>query len=203
MPNTRPSRDLTNPFCAARLRPGTIDFIFEHGTCLEQLVDVLEANQWHGQITGRHGTGKSTLLAALTPAMEARGRLVKTVTLGADQKALPGEFLTSLRLTAGLGVAAIDGVEQLHVWNRLLLKRFCHAHAVGLVVASHRSARLPYLYQTAVDVPRAWKVVERFQEGYPPLVRIGDLVERLASRHNNLREALFDLYDLYEERARA
>ena len=42
-----------NPFCAARLRPGTIDFVFEQGKSLEQLVDALEANAWQGQITGR------------------------------------------------------------------------------------------------------------------------------------------------------
>ena len=89
MPNHLPHLDLTNPFCAARLRPGTIDFVFEQGKSLEQLVDALEANAWHGQITGGHGTGKSTLLAALTPAMEGRGRLVKSITLVAGQRILP------------------------------------------------------------------------------------------------------------------
>ena len=60
--------------------------------------------------------------------------------------------------------------------------------------------RLPVIYQTAIDVPRAWRVVERIQDGFTPLVRLSDLVERLAQRHGNLREALFDLYDIYEER---
>jgi hypothetical protein len=65
------------------------------------------------------------------------------------------------------------------------------------------AAPLPVIYQTAIDVPRSWKVVERLQDGFTPLVRLSDLVERLAQWHANLREALFDLYDIYEERRRA
>jgi len=199
---SEPTSSPTNPFSAARLRPGTIDFIFEHGKNLAQLADALEASHWRGEITGQHGTGKSTLLAAMTLAIEQRGRIVKAVTLSAGQRRLPREYFTSLRHTAGLGVAVVDGVEQLSPWNRLRLKRFCRIQGVGLLVASHRSARLPSIYRTTIDVPRAWQVVERFQEGFPPLVRMSDLVERLAQRQSNLREALFDLYDLYEQRSR-
>ncbi len=202
MPNHPLDRDLSNPFCAARLRPGTIDFVFEQGKSLQQLVDSLEAHAWQGQIIGRHGTGKSTLLAALTPAIADRGRLVKSTILVAGQRHLPREFMTSLRLSAGLGVAAVDGVEQLPFWNRLLLKRFCRRHGVGLVVASHRSADLPILYETVLDEARAWRVVEQLQNGFPPRIEIGDLTARLARHQGNLREALFDLYDLYEERSR-
>lgn len=202
MPNHPLHLDLSNPFSAARLRPGTIDFVFESGKSLEQLVDSLEANAWRGQITGCHGTGKSTLLAALTPAIEARSRLVKSVTLMAGQRRLPHDFIASLRLTAGVGVAAVDGIEQLHFWNRILLKQACRTHGIGLVVASHRSAGLSSLYETAVDETRAWKVVEQLQDGFPPRIDRGDLTARLGRHAGNLREALFDLYDLYEERSR-
>ena len=88
---------MSNPFSATRLRPGTIEFVFEHGRNLAQLVDLLEANHWLGEITGRHGTGKSTLLAALTPAIEARGRTVNAITLSAGQRNLPHGYLASLR----------------------------------------------------------------------------------------------------------
>ncbi len=200
MPNHLPNHDLSNPFCAARLRPGTIDFVFEQGKNLQQLVDALEANAWLGQIIGGHGTGKSTLLAALAPAIEARGRLVKSITLTAGERRLPREFITSLKDSAGLGVAAVDGIEQLHPWNRLHLRRVCQAHGSGLVAASHRRTNLPSLYETAVDEARAWRVVQQLQRGFPPRVEAEDLALRLARHQGNLREALFDLYDLYEER---
>jgi len=202
MRSLSPNLDRSNPFCAARLRPGTIDFVFEQGKSVEQLVETLAANAWRGQITGGHGTGKSTLLIALIPAIEARGRSVKPVILAAGQRHLPRRYFRVLRRTAGRGVAAVDGIEQLHFWNRLLLERFCRSHGTGLIVASHRSARLPSLYRTTVDEGRAWSVVQRLQDGFPPHIQIGDLVERLARRQGNLREALFDLYDLYEERSR-
>ncbi len=189
MLNPLSNLDRTNPFCAARLRPGTIDFVFEQGKSLQQLVEVLEANAWQGQITGGHGTGKLTLLAALTPAIEARGRPVRSVTLVAGQRHLPRDFLETLQHSAGPGVAAVDGVEQLHPWNRLLLKRFCRTHGAGLVVASHRRSDLPGLYETAVDHTRAWSVVQRLQSGFPPRIEIEDLLQRLARHEGNLREA--------------
>jgi hypothetical protein len=200
MPDPPLHLDLSNPFCASRLRPGTIDFIFEAGKSAGQLADILEAHAWWGEIIGCHGTGKSTLLAALTRTIEARGRLVKSITIVAGERRLPRAFFTSLRPTAGLGVAVVDGFEQLDAWNRLRLKRFCRKHSVGLVVASHRSANLPHLYETAVDDDRAWRVVQRLQSGFPPRIESGDLTARLARHQGNLREALFDLYDLYEER---
>ena len=98
----------SNPFCAARLRPGTIGFVFERGEGVEQLVDALEANAWQGQITGPHGTGKSTLLAALTTAIEARGRTVRSVVISAEERRLPRGFIASLRLAAGRGLAAVE-----------------------------------------------------------------------------------------------
>lgn len=195
-----PNSSLTNPFSAARLRPGTISFIFEHGVNLGQLVDALEANRWRGEIIGQHGTGKSTLLTALVPAIAARGRVVKVATLASGQRRLPEGYLAALRVTAGLGVAVIDGFEQLGLLNRWRLRRCCRSQGTGLLVAMHRTAGMPRIYQTKIDVPRAWMVVQRFQEGFAPLVKLSDLVERLAQRQLNLREALFDLYDVYESR---
>ena len=127
-----PSLDRTNPFCALRAcPPGTIEFVFEPGKSLQQLVDALEANAWQGQIIGVHGTGKSTLLASLTVAIEDRGRSVSSATLCDRTTTSAAEFFRSLRASAGQGVAAVDGVEQLHTWNRLLLKRFCRDMAWG------------------------------------------------------------------------
>ena len=62
--------------------------------------------------------------------------------------------------------------------------------------------RLPGLYETALDATRAWRVVQELQNGFPPRIEIGDLSARLARHQGNLREALFDLYDIYEERSR-
>ena len=187
---------LGNPFCAARLRPGAIDFVFKPRESVGQLVAALEANAWRGQIRGPHGTGKSTLLTALARGIEDHGRAVKSVTLATRQRRLPREFIASLRQAPRHGVAVVDGIDQLHFWNGWLLKRTCRTHGIGLVVVSHRSAHLPDLYKTDVDEARAWSVVEQLQDGFPSLVEFDDLAARLVRHAGNLREALFDLYNV-------
>ncbi len=99
-------------------------------------------------------------------------------------------------------VLLVDGYEQLASWNRLRLKHFCRRCGVGLVVASHRTAGLPPLCQTAIDVEAAWPIVAQLQQGYCPLVTPRDLAEGLRRHEGDLREALFDLYDLYQRRNR-
>ncbi len=193
------STPASNPFCAARLRPGTIDYIFDGTTNLDQLVATLAANRWRGQITGPHGSGKSTLLAAMRPAIQAAGRDVHLLVMTDDDRNLPRFFLKSLRGSSP-SVAAIDGFEQLSAWNRLRLKWFCRRQGVGLVVTTHHSAGLPDVCRTSIDLLRAWQVVERLQAGFAVLIQRSDLIECLARRRGDLREALFDLYDLYEKR---
>ena len=46
------------------------------------------------------------------------------------------------------------------------------------------------------------QIVERFQHDYPSRVTDEDVAERFARHGGNVREMLFDLYDLYETRRR-
>ncbi len=189
-----------NPFCASRLRPGTIPFVFRHDESVEQLVERLGQAGWRGQIVGPNGSGKSTLLATLLRAIERKAQAVQAVTLRQGQRRLPRGFRAAIgRLPPG-AVAVVDGYEQLGLGSRLRLKFLCRRRGLGLVVTSHRPVGLPDLHRTAVDVPRAWQVVERLGQGFPRRVAVSDLVECLARRRNDLREALFDLYDLHAAR---
>src|SRR5688572_22171912 len=69
----------TNPFASHRVCPGAVAFVFRPGESAAQLVERLRASDWFGQVIGPHGTGKSTLLAALSPALRAAGRDVSVV----------------------------------------------------------------------------------------------------------------------------
>jgi hypothetical protein len=188
-----------NPFSAHRIQPSAVAFLFPPGTSADALVERLHAALWRGQIVGPHGSGKSTLLAALLSALQRAGHSTLSIALRDGQRKLPREFLAAARRSSP-DLLAIDGYEQLGLWRRFMLGRLCRRRGLGLVVTSHRSAGLPDLFRTAVDARLAWRVVEQLQAGFPPLVTFDDVAERLARHPGDLRETLFDLYDLYTQR---
>jgi hypothetical protein len=76
------------------------------------------------------------------------------------------------------------------------------ARPTGLLVTAHSSVGLPELCRTAVKVELACHIAGQLQRGYPRLVTTQDVAERFPRHGGNLRELLFDLYDLYEQRQR-
>ncbi len=55
----------SNPFSTRFVRPGALAYRFPPGESAATLVERLAASGWRGQIVGPHGSGKSTLVAAL------------------------------------------------------------------------------------------------------------------------------------------
>jgi hypothetical protein len=94
----------------------------------------------------------------------------------------------------------VDGYEQLGKWARLRLKWFCRRRGVGLLVTAHESVGLPTLYQTSTSVALAEAVAGRLLRGDWSRVSRDDVSQRYAACQGNLRDMLFDLYDLYERR---
>jgi len=188
-----------NPFCSRRVRPGALPYRFAAGETAAGLVRRLGRSGWRGQIVGPHGSGKSALLAALVPAIEEAGRPTFAIELHDGQRRLP----LSLRRTPGLDgstVLIIDGYEQLSHWQRFRVRRFCRRRGLGLLVTAHTAVGLPELWQTASDLELARQIVEQLQREYPSRVTSEDVAERFARREGDMREMLFDLYDLYEQR---
>jgi hypothetical protein len=188
-----------NPFSTRRTRPGAIPFLFPPGQNAETLIDRLREAGWWGEIVGRHGSGKSTLLAALTTAIERAGQRTVLLTLHDGQRRLPLDLKRDGRLRPPL-VLIVDGYEQLSRWRRLLLKRFCRRQGIGLLVTAHESMGLPPLCQTAVTLDLAEQIVRQLLGDQPsPFIPV-EVSQSLSRRGGNLRETLFDLYDLYEQR---
>ncbi len=165
---------------------------------LAEVMARLERAGWRGQIVGPHGSGKSALLEALVPAIEGAGRPVLRFSLHDGQRRLPANLR---RCTPAVGtVVVIDGYEQLSWWYRLWVRGLCRARRLGLLVTSHRSCGLPLVYGTAVDLELAWRVVSHLLADQQGRITRDDVAARLAAHRGNLRETLFDLYDLYELR---
>ena len=188
-----------NPFNTRHVRPGVITFVFPPGDNADALVDRLRQAGWCGEIVGEHGSGKSTLLATLTPAIERAGRRVVVVALHDRQRRPPPGVWSD----AGLDCAAVlivDGYEQLNRWSRLTLKRFCRRRGTGLVVTAHDSVGFPPLYQTIATASLVERIVGQLMCGREGLLTSEEVSECMSRHGGNLRETLFDLYDIYEQR---
>lgn len=188
-----------NPFCSRRVRPGGSAYLFAPGESAAELVDRLRDHGWWGQIVGPHGSGKSALLAALKPAIETAGRQTVLIELHDGQRRLPPDFRR--RLDAGRPtVLIVDGYEQLGLWQRQRLRRFCRRGGLGLLLTAHGPVGLPDLRHTSATLELAQQIVEHLQRSHPPLITAQDVAERFARHGGDLRELLFDLYDVYEVR---
>jgi hypothetical protein len=196
---TSDSAPTDNPFSARHIRPGAIPYRFPPGQDVDMLVHRLEANQWRAQIVGPHGSGKSTLLASLLPAVQRAGKPALLVTLHDGQRALPAALADGEEFAAK-PLVAVDGYEQLSRWSRIRLDRLCRRHDLGLLVTTHHPVRLPELARTATDPQLAQSLVAELLGGRGDLIAPEEIAERFTAHQGNLRELLFDLYDLYEQR---
>jgi energy-coupling factor transporter ATP-binding protein EcfA2 len=195
-----------NPFAASRVRSGMIPYQFPAGQSEAAIMERLRAAAWRGQVVGAHGSGKSTLLASLLPALSRHASEVIVVRLHREYRQLPPHIDGSVRHAAPPGtrrLIIIDGFEQLSLWQRLSLMRACRRHGHSLLVSSHRPlAWLPVIYRTQATQDTTWHVVRYLLREVPCPLTAEDIAKRLAARRGNVRELLFDLYDLYESRRR-
>ncbi len=192
-------RTSENPFCTRRVRPGAIPFIFPPGQNAETLVERLRQAGWRGEIVGPHGSGKSTLLAALTAAIKRAGRRTVLIALHDGQRRLPLDLQGDPRLDPST-VLIVDGYEQLGCWSRLMLKRFCRRRGVGLLATAHDSVGLSTLCRTVATPELAQRIVGELMGGREPPFTPEEVSDCLSLHGGDLREMLFNLYDLYEKR---
>jgi hypothetical protein len=189
-----------NPFTTRHTRPGMIPPLDPAGQPLDVASLLAEIRrQGAAGIEGPHGTGKSTLLAALA-AEAAAGRTLaeaRRLESGRDAWAVARALL---RARPG-SLACLDGWEAIGGLSRWLVRFLARRQGVALVVTSHRPTGLPLVIRTAGSLPLLEAIVGRLPSA-GGLIDRADLAAACQAQAGNLREALLDLYDRFESRAR-
>ena len=180
-----------NPFSSARVQPGALPFFLPPGISLSELLRRFAAASRRGQIVGRHGAGKSSLLARLAQTARAEGQIVWE---GVAEEA------ERLRALSGATTLFIDGAERLPPYRFAKFRRRCIGAGAGLLVTAHRDAGLPTLWQAEPDLFLACRVVDHLLAEWESVRVPEPLLDTLfRRREGNLRLVLFDLYDWYED----
>ncbi len=190
-----------NPFATAAVKPGAMPFLFTEDQSAARLIAKLKQNAWRGEVVGPHGSGKSTLLKTLLPLLEAEGRIVHYYVVTTQSRELifdPDESETWNDST----LVVVEGYELLSRRSQRRLERLCAERQAGLLITCHSRQGLPLLHETNITVELAVSVVEHLLPEDCDLITRADIESGFATHGQCLRELLFGLYDLYEERRR-
>jgi hypothetical protein len=154
----------------------------------------------HGgaSIEGPHGTGKSTLLFALAAALETAGQVVAIVRLRGIRDGIA--TVSAIHRASRGTIVCLDGWDVLGPLA-MVIRWLAAARGVTLVVTAHRPIRFPFVVRTDASLPLLAAIVERLPDN-GGLIEQADLADALARHPGNIREALLDLYDRFESRAR-
>lgn len=188
-----------NPFATRHTRPGVLPPLDAKGEPLD-VQRLFSGIREHGSasIEGPHGTGKTTLLAAITQAARVAGSQVESIRLRCGRDALAA--MRGMLLAEPRTLLCLDGWELLGPL-RWVARRVAWWRGIRLIVTAHGSAGFPFVIQTSATLPLLAAIVDRLPD-HGGLIDEGDLNESLARHPGNLREALLDLYDRFEHRAR-
>jgi hypothetical protein len=191
----------SNPFSTRFVRPGALEYLFADGESADGIVARLRAHGWRGAIFGPHGSGKSSLLAALRGPLSAAGRRLVEFTLRDGQRRLPARLDAAGPLDPAT-LLVIDGYEQLGWMARRSVRRACHRSGCGLLVTAHRRVGLHVVARTAPSPGLALRIVQALTAGRGDAPTEGDIAAAYAAHcaggRGDLREMLFDLYDRHQ-----
>lgn len=149
-----------------------------------------------GQITGAHGTGKSTLLTHV--ARRARERKWAVAESRPPNVAWPA-WSGKSEGTTPRRMACIDSADQMSRARWELVKARARATRVILLLTTHRDLGGVDVAQPAMNVQIARRVLERMTQAWSIALPSDDELATMLQRHNNsLRHVIFELYDRFE-----
>ena len=180
------------------------------------VVTQFQASGWRGAIVGAHGSGKSTLLATIVPAIERMGIEVRQISLHDGERRLANGALDEFPRRAirngaddlrqnncPAAVLVIDGYEQLSWWARRQLQARCRRRGWGFLITVHDESRaggVPIIFRTTADLASVQYLVDQVLPSNDGVIHTDDVAAAFRAHSGNVRETLFSLYDLFEQR---
>ena len=194
-----------NPFSTRHVRPGRIAPLDGAGRPLDvgELLAALATYGGSGALVGPHGSGKTTLLWALAGALEAAGGRVERARVRGPRDILP--LAGSTLRCAGGGTLCVDSWERLGRVPPWLLRGVAWLCGARLLVTAHGPGPLPTLWRCVTSPALLMALVVQLSRAgdVEDFVGACDLDDVFRRAGGDVREALFLLYDRFEERARS
>lgn len=197
-----PARRLpTNPFATRFTRPGELEPLDEQGEPVDAAR--LVARLGPGRVVaieGPHGHGKSTLLAAIMASARADGQATAAVRVRSPFDAWR-PIVTALTTPRGC-LVGYDGWERAAPGTAEIVRLVAAARGLRVVVTTHRPGRLRVVARCGTSPRLLAALVTRLPD-HGGLIAAADIDDAFHRHGGNLREALYDLYDRFERRARS
>ncbi len=189
-----------NPFATRFTSPGRLPPLDASGVALdlEELLGRFRHLGDRAAIRGPHGTGKSTLLAAMAECLRRDGRLGGHARLGLGWRRDVAAVVAGLAACGPGRVLCIDSWERLGGVAAATVCVVARATGRGLLVTSHGDGPLPTLVSCSTTPRLLCRLVDRLPDHHG-LLSSADIEQAFHEAGGNLREALFLLYDRFEQ----
>ena len=205
MSNRPTDREVTtrlpfNPFATRYIRTGRIEPLNENGfpRNIEEIFKRFQSLSRCAAIEGPHGSGKSTLMAAIVEHCKQENIFTKMFVIRS--------FGDVPQLMHGTVCASRETIICVKGWERIgnfsgVVMAIARFRRCGLLVTSHKRTRLSQLMQCRSN-QQILNAVVGCLPSHGGIIQEDDCEDAFRKSSGNLREALLDLYDRFERRIR-
>lgn len=130
----------------------------------------------------------------LEPLLHEQGVQILRIHLKSDRPNILKSEWNSLRQASKNTIVILDGAEQIGIWSWQRIKRIT-SRCGGLVITSHTPGRLPTFFECKTSASLFQRIVLELVPA--EMSPDSAYLDKLFQIHNgNIREALFELYDI-------